>query len=113
MNTTNTNTNATLPQLDALKAENALLKEALFGKNGVASGLAVLEKCLATAQEAKHETAPFPLDAAQASLWHRANAGAYLHALELISIAHLAPLAAASPQPATGTPPRASSRPTR
>jgi hypothetical protein len=72
--------------IQALEAENALLREALFGKYGVTSGIDIIEKCLAKAVKAEHEDAPFPLDEAQAKLWHRAQMEAFRHALEMISV---------------------------
>jgi hypothetical protein len=72
--------------IQGLEAENALLREAVFGKYGVTSGIKIVEECLAKAVEAKHEDAPFPLDEAQAKLWHRAQMEAFRHALEMISV---------------------------
>lgn len=72
--------------IEGLEAENAALREALYGKYGVAWGLEVVEKCLATAVRAEHGDAPFPLDHAQAKLWHQAQMEAYRHVLEMISI---------------------------
>jgi len=69
-----------------LEAENAKLKETLFGQHGVISGLAIIEECLTVAVKAEHANAPFPLDASQAELWHRAQMEAYRHTLEMISI---------------------------
>lgn len=69
-----------------LEAENAALREALFGRHGVESGLAIIEKCLATAVKADHGDSPFGMDHAQAKLWHRAQMEAYRHALEMITV---------------------------
>lgn len=46
-------------------------------------GLDVAERNLAVAVQGKHEDAPFPLDENEAKLWHRAQASAYQHALEM------------------------------
>lgn len=73
-------------RLEALEAENAKLKEALFGKHGMASGIAVIEKCLAVSVKADHADAPFPFDDKQAAFWHRSQVDAFRHALEMISI---------------------------
>lgn len=72
--------------LDKLVKENANLKEAIFGTSGVLSGLEIIKNCLSVAKEAKHEYAPFHLDKTQAKLWHRAQAEAYQHALEIICV---------------------------
>lgn len=71
--------------MDQLVSEHKLLKEMLFGRHGILSGVDTLEKNLATATRAKHEDAPFPLDEQQARLYHRASASAYQHALEMVS----------------------------
>lgn len=71
-------------QVEALQAENAKLKEVVFGKAGLVSGMSVLEKALSTATKADHSDAPFPLNAEEAKLWHRAQAEAYQHALEMV-----------------------------
>ncbi len=71
--------------LQHLAAENKLLKEMLFGRHGVLSGVDTLEKNLATATRGKHEDAPFPLGDQEARIYHRASATAYQHALEMIS----------------------------
>lgn len=48
-------------------------------------GADAIEACLAKAERAAHADAPFPLDEAQAKLWHRAQADAYRHALEMMA----------------------------
>ena len=68
-----------------LASENKLLKEMLFGRHGILSGVDTLEKNLATAVRGKHEDAPFPLDEQEARIYHRASAWAYQHSLEMIS----------------------------
>lgn len=69
-----------------LEAENAAMREALFGKHGVESGLAIIEKCLATAVKGDHGDSPFGMDPTDAKLWHRAQMEAYRHVLEMITV---------------------------
>lgn len=78
--------NDPLPEYAQLEADNTKLVDAIFGKTGVASGLEILERNLATSLKADHKDAPFPLDANQAKQWHHATAGAYQHALEMVCI---------------------------
>lgn len=52
---------------------------------GWKEGADVIEGCLAKAVRAEHSDAPFPLDEAQAKLWHQAQAEAYRHALEMMA----------------------------
>lgn len=47
-------------------------------------GANIIKQCLAKAVRAEHADAPFPMDAEQAALWHRAQAEAYRHALEMM-----------------------------
>lgn len=49
-------------------------------------GTAIIEGRLAKAALAKHEDAPFPLDAEQAALWHAAQVDAYRDALEMMGV---------------------------
>jgi hypothetical protein len=49
-------------------------------------GTRIIEKRLAVADEAKWENAPFPLDAVEAALWHRAQMEAYRDALEMMGV---------------------------
>lgn len=44
----------------------------------------ILERCLAVASTGEWKDAPFPLNRSQAALWHRAQAEAYQHALEML-----------------------------
>lgn len=95
-------------QVDAaLMAQNAALVDALFGKYGVTSGALVIEKCLATASRAEHLDAPFPLDDAQAALWHRAQQTAYQYVLEMLCTDSLKRLEPQFPLPADGAEPAA------
>lgn len=48
-------------------------------------GAQLVEGCLARAVRGDHADAPFPLDEAQAKLWHRAQAEAFRHALEMMA----------------------------
>lgn len=82
-----------------LVAENAALADALFGKHGVTRGATVIEECLATATSANHLDAPFPLTAAQAALWHRAQQSAYVYVLEMLCTDRLKSLAPQFPLP--------------
>lgn len=91
----------------ALAAQNAALTDALFGKYGVTSGALVIEKCLATASRAEHVDAPFPLDHAQAALWHRAQQAAYLYVLEMLCTDSLKRLEPQFPLPADRADPAA------
>lgn len=68
----------------ALTSQNQSIAEALFGQYGVTSGAEVIEKCLAVATRAAHTDAPFPMDAEQASVWHRAQRTAYQYVLEML-----------------------------
>lgn len=83
----------------ALVAQNAALVDALFGKYGVTSGATVIEKCLAKASRADHGDAPFPLDHAQAAIWHRAQQTAYLYVLEMLCTDSLKRLESQFPLP--------------
>jgi hypothetical protein len=47
-------------------------------------GADIIEACLAKAVAADPREAPIPLDATQAALWHRAQAEAYRHCLEMM-----------------------------
>jgi len=91
----------------ALMAQNAALTDALFGKYGVTSGALVIEKCLETASRAEHVDAPFPLDHAQAALWHRAQQTAYLYVLEMLCTDSLKCLEPRFPMPADRADPAA------
>jgi hypothetical protein len=48
-------------------------------------GAAIVEACLAKAQKADPSDAPMPLVGKKAALWHRAQAEAYRHALEMMA----------------------------
>lgn len=87
---TTTKTNADAETLSSLAEQKAILMDAMFAPHGVASGLKVLEKNLAKAVEANPHEAPFPLVGEQATLWHRATAEAYRHALEMVFIGRTA-----------------------
>ncbi|MBY0240056.1 MAG: hypothetical protein K2X55_12145 [Burkholderiaceae bacterium] len=60
------------------------MAETLFGKFGVTSGADTIEKCLAVAIRAKHADAPFPMNFAQAAIWHRAQRTTYQYVLEML-----------------------------
>ncbi len=47
-------------------------------------GADIIEACLAKAVAADPRDAPIPLDADQSALWHRAQAEAYRHCLEMM-----------------------------
>jgi len=47
----------------------------------------ILERCLEKALAADPADAPFGLSAVEAGLWHRAQANAYQHALEMLGSA--------------------------
>lgn len=68
----------------ALHTQNQLIAEALFGQCGVTSGAEVIEKCLAVATRAAHADAPFPMNAEQGAVWHRAQRTAYQYVLEML-----------------------------
>jgi len=68
----------------ALVAQNQLMAETLFGKCGVTSGADVIEKYLAVATRAEHADAPFPMNAEQGAIWHRAQRTAYQYVLEML-----------------------------
>ena len=84
----------------------------------VDQGLDVAERMLAVAVQGKHEDAPFPLDENEAKLWHRAQASAYRHALEMCNSTSLKafiengfkPVTNAEPVPKAKTPKGASAR---
>jgi len=50
-----------------------------------AQGARIIEAALAKAQRADPADAPFPLVGEEAALWHRAQASAYQHALEMMA----------------------------
>ena len=77
----------------AMGAQNHLMAKMLFGKYGVTNGADVIEKCLAVATRAEHGDAPFPMDAAQGAVWHRASGAAYQYVLEMLCIDSLKQLA--------------------
>lgn len=68
----------------ALISQNQIIAEALFGQFGVTSGADVIEKCLAVATRAEHADAPFPMNAEQGAVWHRAQRTAYQYVLEML-----------------------------
>jgi GNAT superfamily N-acetyltransferase len=73
------------PESEAdLTSQNQIIAEALFGQFGVTSGAEVIEKCLAVATRAKHADAPFPMNAEQGAVWHRAQRTAYQYVLEML-----------------------------
>jgi hypothetical protein len=47
-------------------------------------GTRLIEECLAKAKLADPDDAPFPMTGDEAQLWHRAQAAAYRHALEMM-----------------------------
>ena len=49
-------------------------------------GHEIIELRLAKAAIANHVDAPFPFDKEEAALWHRAQAEAYLDALEMMGV---------------------------
>lgn len=62
-------------------------------------GTRLIEACLAKAEKAEFEDAPFPLDPEQAALWHRAQLEAYRHALEMMGVPEDEPLRALQGKP--------------
>jgi hypothetical protein len=60
-------------------------------------GHAIIEGRLTKAVAAKHEDAPFPMDAQEAAAWHYAQANAYQDALEMMGVPECA-----APTPAKG-----------
>jgi len=68
----------------ALDTQNQQIAELLFGQCGVTSGADVIEKCLKVATRAEHADAPFPMNAEQGAIWHRAQRTAYLYVLEML-----------------------------
>lgn len=61
------------------------LVESLFGQFGVASGIDVLQRNLATAKKADPQEAPVPLVDEEAATYHAASAAAYERVLELVN----------------------------
>lgn len=49
-------------------------------------GTDIIEECLRIAERGEWEDAPFPLGPGEARLWHRAQAEAYRHALEMMGV---------------------------
>lgn len=68
----------------------------------VSEGLDVIERNLNVAQKADPSDAPFPLVGKEATLWHKASASAYQHALEMCSSQSLKAFVESGFSPVTG-----------
>lgn len=65
------------------KAPQAEIERLQSRLKDVSEGLDIVERNLAVAQNADPADAPFALTGAEATLWHKASASAYQHALEM------------------------------